>query len=89
VCQANPTMVFPDSQNCAKYIDCSSPNSPLGSYVKECKYPQLFSTQTKKCEDFENVQCDKRMEPQTPCTYFEEKQNKYEAFRCFRRYINS
>lgn len=70
VCQANPNMVFPDDQNCAKYIDCSARTSQLGNYVMECKYPQLFSTKTGKCENFETVQCDKRVEPQAPCKWY-------------------
>ena len=67
VCKANPTMVFPDDQNCAKYINCSDTGSMLGSYINECTYPDLYSLANKQCEQFDTVACGKRPEPMAPC----------------------
>ncbi|KAL4228860.1 hypothetical protein ACF0H5_011900 [Mactra antiquata] len=70
-CQANPQDVIPMSDNCAQFINCSTVNglAPAQDPVQECKYPELFSTQTKSCTTFTSVSCGKRMEPQSPCEY--------------------
>ena len=77
-CQAHPTDVLPDPNNCAHYFNCSdrsssmvtraaNQNSVPGNYRKECKYPQLFGMTKKRCRNFENVTCGNRTEPQAPC----------------------
>ncbi|WAR05417.1 FCGBP-like protein [Mya arenaria] len=73
VCTANPKMVYPDSQNCQKYINCSAQNTLLGNHIVECTYPDLFSMTTKACEQFDTVNCDKRHEPMAPCDYDQNK----------------
>ena len=67
ICRVKPHAVFPMDSNCAKYYNCSFKGSQLRHYAKECKYPNLFSTLTSQCEHFENVSCQNRMEPMTPC----------------------
>ncbi|XP_064606136.1 uncharacterized protein LOC135471018 [Liolophura sinensis] len=37
--------------------------------LDECPYPQLFNSETSKCEDFVNVTCGTRKEPKAPCEY--------------------
>jgi hypothetical protein len=37
--------------------------------TSECKYPDLFSRVSNKCERFQNVSCDTRKEPQAPCKF--------------------
>ena len=39
------------------------------STAEECKYPDLFSTITSRCESFIKVNCETRPEPQAPCKY--------------------
>ncbi|XP_052252894.1 uncharacterized protein LOC127859481 isoform X5 [Dreissena polymorpha] len=73
VCSANPTLVLQDSQNCAKYINCSLATSLLGNHMQECTYPDLFSMTTKSCDKFEKVNCDQRPEPMAPCDYDQNK----------------
>ena len=67
-CAANPTDIVPTPDNCAQYYNCTERNTFLGNHTKECKYPDLFSTQTNACQNFETVHCAKsRTEPQAPC----------------------
>ncbi|XP_071175832.1 uncharacterized protein [Mytilus edulis] len=65
-CKANTAVIIPDPTNCAKYYNCSDPTR---QYMKECTYPDLFSTITQRCERFQMVGCRKRPEPQAPCEY--------------------
>lgn len=75
-CQANPSEVLPDPDNCAQYFNCSDPairgsingavNLPE-NYRKECQYPDLFDPVHKECQTFTAVNCSKRNEPQAPC----------------------
>lgn len=67
-CQSNQNDVVPVSDNCAQYINCTLYISgSVAEPVQECKYPDLFSTATMKCEKFETVTCDERKEPIAPC----------------------
>ena len=63
-CRKHPTAKLPYPNSCAKFQDCSKGSA---SRLSECTYPDLFSTQTGKCENFTTVKCDKRPEPQAPC----------------------
>lgn len=67
-CQANPSSIKPDPDNCARYFNCSQQNTSLGSYKMECSYPDLFSPATLKCQQFDTVACAARKEPKAPCT---------------------
>lgn len=66
-CQANPSSIKPDPDNCARYYNCSQLNSTLGSYKMECPYPDLFSVATLRCQQFDTVTCTTRKEPKAPC----------------------
>lgn len=61
-CSVHPEAVLPDLEDCAKFFNCSEP----GIY-KECKYPKLFSLQSLSCQNFTEVNCGRRKEPQAPC----------------------
>ncbi|KAL8595001.1 hypothetical protein ACOMHN_038797 [Nucella lapillus] len=66
--------VLPHPGNCAWYLNCSfRPDAVMETYhgdlVLECPYPQLFSTASLQCEDFEQVDCQERHEPKSPCEY--------------------
>ncbi|KAJ8316017.1 hypothetical protein KUTeg_006031 [Tegillarca granosa] len=70
LCKNKKSQIFINPVNCAQYYDCSKVNTSLGkAFLSECKYPKLFSSTTKKCEDFTSVKCDRRPEPQAPCKY--------------------
>lgn len=64
-CFVHKNEVLPDWNNCAKYYNCSDQN---GLHM-ECSYPELFSDQTRSCENFTTVACTTRKEPQAPCGY--------------------
>ena len=66
-CQHNPHGVIANQNNAALYYDCTQYNSSYGHYLRECPYPQLFSINSQKCEDFITVTPDKRPVPQAPC----------------------
>ena len=66
-CASNPTDILPTPTNCAQFYNCSERNTSLGNHTLECKYPDLFSIQLKKCQQFETVNCITRNEPQAPC----------------------
>ena len=57
--------------NCAQYVECRATVShpQLGRHQAECPYPQLYSSITSRCENFDQVQCGKRFEPRAPCKY--------------------
>lgn len=70
ICKKNKTSVIADPFNCAQYYDCSKKSSALGKpYLKECHYPDLFSSLTNTCEPFSKVtgSCGRRKEVQAPC----------------------
>lgn len=66
-CIDNPTAIVKHPGNCGWYYNCSNRDSTIGKYIQECRYPELFSTITKKCEEFTDVNCISRHEPQAPC----------------------
>nr|XP_022322146.1 uncharacterized protein LOC111123822 isoform X3 [Crassostrea virginica] len=66
-CKINPTAIQPHPVNCAQYYNCSAIKA--GSALQECRYPNLFSSKTLRCDDFQTVTCGARHEPQTPCEY--------------------
>lgn len=66
-CNEHPTAIVKHQGNCGWYYNCSNRDSTIGKYIQECRYPQLFSTITKRCEDFTDVNCVSRHEPQAPC----------------------
>lgn len=71
VCDKYPGIARPHPYNCAQFIDCTTkrPGFAVTKYIKECPYPQMFSTDTLECHDFEHVTCDKRHQPYAPCMY--------------------
>lgn len=68
-CKANPTEILAHQTNCAQYYDCRQ--AVGGSYLRECRYPQLFLESNKTCRNFSDVQCGSRLEPQAPCEYLQ------------------
>lgn len=73
-CKGKAGGVFPHPDNCAWYYNCSlTPDAVMekyhGGHVMECPYPQLFSLRSLQCEDFEDVECQGRYEPKSPCDY--------------------
>ncbi|CAG2185606.1 unnamed protein product [Mytilus edulis] len=68
-CKVHPTAMIPDPTNCAKFYNCSQNMATKTAVTSECKYPDLFSDVSQKCERFQNVSCKSRMEPQAPCKF--------------------
>ena len=66
-CTANPAKILPTHDNCAQYFNCSVFGSSPSDYVKECVYPDLFSSLSFTCQDFTTVNCTGKTEPQAPC----------------------
>lgn len=73
-CAGNPFGILPDPQHCARYYNCSQrfQISGLDSFQSECPYPQLYDTNLRACNDFQEVQCGSRFKSMAPCKY-----NKY------------
>ena len=70
-CAANPSDMVASLDNCAHYYNCTERYTLLGNHTMECIYPDLFSSQSLTCQNFEWVQCGKKtMEPMAPCEYF-------------------
>lgn len=84
VCEGNPTLILPHDAECQLYYDCSAQDplsfSPQTKYIRECKYPQLFSTKSLKCEDFDSVVCGSRTEFKQKCKFIFEQFSNYSAF---------
>lgn len=64
-CTVHPNAVLPDPDNCAKFYNCSEKNG----LHKECTYPDLFNPDGQICQEFLNVTCSTRKEPQAPCKF--------------------
>ena len=64
-CVANPSAIVAHVKNCAQYYDCRQ--AVGGSYLRECRYPQLFDDINNTCKNFSDVTCSIRFEPQAPC----------------------
>ncbi|XP_061184903.1 uncharacterized protein LOC133192909 isoform X1 [Saccostrea echinata] len=70
-CKRNPNERLPDPDNCARFFECSLPNSKYGSYVDECEYPKLYDSAAKRCRPFMQVNCGRRRIPIDPCEYIQ------------------
>lgn len=64
-CTVHPNAVLPDPDNCAKFYNCSEKNG----LHNECTYPDLFNPDGQICQEFLNVTCSTRKEPQVPCKF--------------------
>eukprot|EP00745_Piridium_sociabile_P004169 TRINITY_DN124677_c0_g1_i1.p1 TRINITY_DN124677_c0_g1~~TRINITY_DN124677_c0_g1_i1.p1 ORF type:complete len:272 (-),score=38.58 TRINITY_DN124677_c0_g1_i1:471-1286(-) len=73
-CQNNKSAIFPHPDFCHLYFNCSDGSTSLPWYftphLKECRYPQLFSTVTSRCQKFDDVTCGDRQELLTHCEYW-------------------
>lgn len=69
----NGASIIPHPSECQLYYNCSLRYEYVPrhfeQHMEECTYPQFFSTKTEKCEDFEKVDCGKRMETTDGCDY--------------------
>ena len=70
-CTQNIGTIRPHPVNCALYIDCSADSIKDGVFIRECPYPQLFSVDSMKCQDFSSVTCQARRIPKAPCKLFQ------------------
>lgn len=70
-CQQNKDVILANPLNCAQYFDCSAQSVAEGTFLRECPYPMLFSSDTLVCQTFPNVTCGLRMEPKEPCQYLQ------------------
>lgn len=68
-CRVNVEAIFAHPRNCAQYYDCRQVIG--GSYLRECRYPQLFDERG-ICRNFSEVNCGERTEPEAPCKLFSE-----------------
>ena len=66
-CRENPTTILEHQTNCAQYYDCRKEVG--GSYLRECRYPQLYDVGERVCKNFSDVKCGIRFEPQAPCKF--------------------
>ncbi|XP_062591210.1 uncharacterized protein LOC134252717 [Saccostrea cucullata] len=79
-CKRHPSLIIADADNCHQYYNCSGEDYYLSSFAgtygvwparnkHECHYPELFSEETLKCENYTKVNCGKRYEPVWGCRY--------------------
>ncbi|WAR27146.1 hypothetical protein MAR_012850, partial [Mya arenaria] len=65
--------VFPHPTECQAFYNCSVRYTWIPRFFEqhlvECRYPQLFNTETKQCDNFENVKCGTRTEFKDGCQY--------------------
>ncbi|XP_069142729.1 protein jagged-1a-like [Argopecten irradians] len=73
ICAHSPDLVIAHPKECQLFYNCSHTYPTIPRFfeqnMQECPYPQLFSTETKKCEAFEDVQCTYREEHKSGCDY--------------------
>ena len=67
----NGATFIPHPSECQLYYNCNLRYDHVPryfeQYMQECAYPKLFNTETKKCEEFEKVNCGKRKETKDGC----------------------
>lgn len=88
-CQQNPTAVIPHPDSCALFYNCSKPlktGKYFGLHVDECPYPKLFSKDTKGCEPYRNVNCERRPEPKDVCQYRRNQCGQSHCVSCYIRF---
>ncbi|XP_052778891.1 uncharacterized protein LOC128216371 [Mya arenaria] len=73
-CNRDGNGVFHHPTECQAFYNCSvryTPEIPrfFEQHLVECPYPQLFNTETKQCDHFENVKCGTRTEFKDGCQY--------------------
>lgn len=65
--------LIPHPDECQAYYNCShwyeSVPRHFEQHLQECPYPQLFSSETGKCEHFEDVKCGERKVFKNGCNY--------------------
>ncbi|XP_052781097.1 uncharacterized protein LOC128217766 [Mya arenaria] len=65
--------MFPHPTECQVFYNCSVNYTRIPwffeQHLVECPYPQLFNTDTKQCDHFENVKCGSRAEIKDGCQY--------------------
>ncbi|XP_078309369.1 uncharacterized protein LOC144617825 [Crassostrea virginica] len=73
LCQQNSSLILPHPHECQLYYDCSTKYNTLpphfAQHMRECPFPDLFSLQTLRCEDFRHVKCGERTEYKSACGY--------------------
>lgn len=77
ICKIHPTLILTNPYKCQQYYNCSMlEDSVLTSkfcfprwHLTECIYPDLFSAETLKCENFTTVTCGSRQEHKWLCDY--------------------
>lgn len=77
ICRLHPTLILPNPYECQQYYNCSifeddwlkSKYCSPRLHLTECKYPNLFSAETLKCENFTEVKCGTRHEYKWLCDY--------------------
>ncbi|XP_055999588.1 uncharacterized protein LOC125656654 [Ostrea edulis] len=73
ICRLHPSLIFPHPDECQLYYNCSLTynNIPihLEQHLQECRYPDVFSTQTRQCENFTEVCCGTRNVLKDKCDY--------------------
>ncbi|XP_062607300.1 slit homolog 1 protein-like isoform X3 [Saccostrea cucullata] len=81
LCQQNSSLVLPHPRECQLYYDCSTKYNTLPpnfvQHMRECPFPDLFSLQTLRCEDYRHVTCAERTEYKTACKYRANQLNVY------------
>nr|XP_034307184.1 uncharacterized protein LOC117682829 [Crassostrea gigas] len=77
ICKKHPSLVLAHPRKCQQYYNCSMKEDENLSYkyrvrrlyLTECDYPDLFSIETLKCENFTDVKCGSRYEVKWKCGY--------------------
>ncbi|XP_067685013.1 uncharacterized protein [Haliotis asinina] len=74
ICSTTTETLIPHPTDCAQYYNCSAPAKTFYSYLREknlqeCPYPQLYNTDTRRCEHYSMVKCGNKFEPLGVCEY--------------------
>lgn len=77
ICKKHPSLILAHPRKCQQYYNCSMKEDDNLSYkyrvrrlyLTECDYPDLFSIETLKCENFTDVKCGSRYEVKWKCKF--------------------
>ncbi|XP_061167966.1 uncharacterized protein LOC133176922 [Saccostrea echinata] len=72
-CSVNDMLILPHPEECQLYYNCSVIYSiipkQMEQHLMECDYPNLFSLETNRCDNFRKVACKTRREIKDKCKY--------------------
>ncbi|XP_064606426.1 uncharacterized protein LOC135471229 [Liolophura sinensis] len=94
-CKPSPcsgkTGKIPHPDSCAMFYDCDTATRIDHTWeprLRECTSPNLYNTETNRCEGYQRVDCGDRKEPKSACGYYANQCRVAHCIPCVYRYAS-